>query len=95
MKNRIKDSRNWVMLKLLCVILVAVIVTIFAFDNMHHVELDLFIGGPKNVRLFFLLLISFLVGCFTTVIIDLYTRVKYKKKTEITQDTEEDDFFSD
>lgn len=83
------------MLRLLCAILIAVIVTIFAMDNMHHVELGLFVGQPVHVRLFFLLLISFLVGCSATILMNLYISAKFKKKTEITQDTEEDDFFSD
>ena len=83
------------MLKLLCIILVAVIVTIFAMDNMHQVELGLFIGRPVHVRLFFLLLISFLLGCFAAILINLYISAKSKKKTEIAQGPEEDDFFSD
>ena len=83
------------MLRLLCAILIAAIVAIFAMDNMQHVELGLFVGKPVHVRLFFLLLISLLVGCFATIFINLYVSAKHKKKTEITQDTEEDDYFSD
>ncbi len=83
------------MLKLLYSILIAVIVAIFAMDNMHHVELGLFIGKPVHVRLFFLLLIFFLVGCFAAILINLYVSAKFKKKTKIAQDPEEDNFFSD
>jgi uncharacterized integral membrane protein len=82
-------------IKLLCAVVIAVIATIFAMDNMHHIELGLFVGQPVHVRLFFLLLISFLAGCFAPILINLYMRAIFKKKTEITQDTEEDDFFSD
>ncbi len=95
MKNLIKDSRNWNRAKLLCATLIAVNVTLFAMDNLHHVELGLIIGEPVQVRVFFLLMVSFLVGCFTAILIRLYISAIFKKKTEIAQNPEEDDFFSD
>ncbi len=82
------------MLKLLLVILVAAIATMFAMDNMHRVELGLVVGRPVHVRLFFLLLTSFLVGCFLVMLMNLYRGSKPKRKRETVRD-EGDDFFSD
>ncbi len=83
------------MLKLLLVILTAIMVTTLAMDNMHRVELGLIVGRPVHVRLFFLLLTSFLVGCFSAMFMNLYLSTKSKKRREIVRDTEGDDFFSD
>jgi uncharacterized integral membrane protein len=80
-------------LVLLLVILLAVAATMFATDNMQHVELSLVVGRPVHVRLFFLLLISFMLGCFSAMLINLYRRAKPVKRRERAQD-EDDDFFS-
>ena len=83
------------MLVLLVVILLAVAATMFAMDNMQRVELSLVLGRPVHVRLFFLLLTSFLFGCFSAMLVNLYRRTKPAKRKERAQDTEDDDFFSD
>ncbi len=80
---------------LVLAILVAVMGTMFAMDNMHRVELGLVMGKPVHVRLFFLLLTSFLVGCFAAMVTSLYINAKSRKPKVAQQDTEEDDFFSD
>lgn len=82
------------MLVLLVVIILAVVATIFATDNMQRVELSLVLGRPVHVRLFFLLLTSFLFGCFSAVLVNLYRRTKPAKRKENVRD-EDDDFFSD
>ena len=83
------------MLKLLLVILVAVMGTMFAMDNLHRVELGLIVGRPVHVRLFFLLLTSFLVGCFMVMLMNLYRSTTRKSKPGQTQSVEDDDFFSE
>ena len=83
------------MLVLLVVILLAVAATMFAMDNMQRVELSLVVGRPVHVRLFFLLLVSFMLGCFSVMLVNLYRRAKPAKKRDKTSDAEEDDFFSD
>lgn len=83
------------MLKVSFVILLAVIATTFAMDNMHHVDLGLVLGRPASVRLFFLLLTSFLVGCLLATLINLYVGAKSEKQGEVKQKTEEEDFFSE
>jgi uncharacterized integral membrane protein len=67
----------------------------FAMDNMQRVELSLIVGRPVHVRLFFLLLVTFLVGCFSVMLANLYRRARPTKKTEKPTEAEEDDFFSD
>jgi uncharacterized integral membrane protein len=80
-------------LKLLFVVLSAVVVTVFAMDNMRRVELGLIVGKPVHVRLFFLLLTSYLIGCFSTMLANLYLSAKSKKQEKATQDTEGDEYF--
>ena len=81
------------MLKVLFVILLAVVAATFATDNMHHVDLGLVVGSPVHVRLFFLLLTSFLIGCFSAMLMNLYLSARSGKQREMPQDTEDDDFF--
>ena len=64
-------------------------------DNLHRVELGLIVGRPVHVRLFFLLLTSFLVGCFMVMLLNLYRGTTRKSKPVQTQNVEEDDFFSE
>ena len=44
------------MLRILLTVIAAALVTVFAVDNMHRVEVGLVVGRPAHVRLFFLLL---------------------------------------
>jgi uncharacterized integral membrane protein len=81
--------------KLLPVIIIAAMVATFAMDNMHRVELGLIVGRPYHVRLFFLLMTSFLLGCFSTMLINMYARTKSREKGQAAQDAEDDEFFSD
>ncbi len=81
------------MLKVLFVILLAVIAAVFATDNMHHVDLGLVVGRPVHVRLFFLLLTSFLIGCFSAMLMNLYLNAKSDRQGGTARDTEKDDFF--
>ncbi len=83
------------MLKVFSAILLAVTATTFAMDNMHRVELGLIIGKPVHVRLFFLLLTSFLVGCFSAMLVSLFLGAKSGKQGETKQDTEDEPFFSE
>ncbi len=83
------------MLKLFLIILAAVYVVAFAMDNLHRVELGLIVGRPVHVRLFFLLLTSFLIGWFTAVFIRLCLTAKARKRQETAQDKGSDNFFSE
>ncbi len=83
------------MLKVSFVILLTVMASTFAMDNMHHVDLGLVLGSPVSVRLFFLLLTSFLVGCLLATLMNLYLGAKSEKQGEVAQKTEEEDFFSE
>jgi len=82
-------------LRLLLVVGVVAAATVFAVDNMHRVELGLVVGRPVHVRLFFLLLISFLVGCFAAVLTELYFSARFKKGEEPARAAEGEDFFSE
>ncbi len=83
------------MLKVLFAILLAVMATTFAMDNMHRVEFGLIVSQPVHVRLFFLLLTSFLIGCFSAMLISLYLNAKSRKQGDTKQDTEDEAFFSE
>ncbi len=83
------------MLKLLLATIAAVIATMFAMDNMQRVELGLIVGRPVHVRLFFLLLASFLVGSFSAMVAYLYLGTRRTKEPEAEQKSEDDDFFTD
>ncbi|MHC4199121.1 MAG: hypothetical protein ACYSU0_03955 [Planctomycetota bacterium] len=83
------------MLKVTLVILLTVMASTFAMDNMHHVDLGLVVGSPVSVRLFFLLLTSFLVGCLLATLMNFYIGAKSEKPAEVEQKTEEEDFFSE
>ncbi len=81
------------MLKLLVAVLVAAAVAAFAMDNLHRVEFGLIVGRPTHVRLFFLLLTSYLLGCFTTMIVNIYIGMKAKKKEKAGHAADKDGFF--
>jgi uncharacterized integral membrane protein len=83
------------MLKLIIAALLAVVVAVFAMDNMHPVELGCVAGKPVNVRLFFLMLTSFLVGCMATTIVNLYLGTKTKRAVEGTAGETEGVYFSE
>ena len=83
------------MLRVSSAILLAVAATTFAMDNMHRVELGLVVGKPVHVRLFFLLLTSFLVGCFSAMLIGFCLSTKSGKQGETKQGTEDEAFFSE
>ncbi len=81
------------MLKALFVVLLSGTAAVFAMDNMHHVDLGLVLGTPVSVRLFFLLLTSFLVGCLLATLMNLYLNAKSKKQSETARATDDEDFF--
>ena len=87
------------MLKFATIILVAGILCAFAVDNLHRVELGLIVGRTVHVRLFFLLLTTFLVGCLADTIFRAFLSAQQGKKRRKTvrEDADkdvEDDFFS-
>ncbi|MHC5035817.1 MAG: hypothetical protein ACYTHM_00745 [Planctomycetota bacterium] len=82
------------MLKLIAAVLLAMGVAVFAMDNMHVVELGCVAGRPVNVRLFFLLLTAFLVGCFATTLVNLYMGTRLRRKGEVPPELEGGDYFS-
>jgi hypothetical protein len=82
-------------LKVLLIMLLAAAAATFAMDNMHHVGLGLIVGEPVYVRLFFLLLTSFLVGCFTTMLMHLCLNARARRHEQTPQDAEDEAFFSE
>ena len=83
------------MRRLLLVILIVVIATIFAIDNLHHVQVGLVVGRAVQVRLVFLLLTCFLIGCLSAIVTNLYLRILSNSKAKATQKTDGDTYFSD
>lgn len=56
------------MWRLLTTIIGTAAVVAFAVANTHHVEMSIVIGAPIRVRLIFLLMSTFAVGSFATVL---------------------------
>ena len=83
------------MLRILLTVIAAALVTVFAVDNMHRVEVGLVVGRPAHVRLFFLLLTSFLIGSFVAMFIGLYLRTATGRKKNAAQDTDDEEFFTE
>ena len=85
------------MIRLLIFFLMIVLIALFAMDNMQHARLGLIIGEQVHVRLFFLLLTSFLLGALSAVLLGFYntTRSKSKNKLVVQKETEDDEFFFD
>jgi uncharacterized integral membrane protein len=81
--------------KILFIMLLAAVAATFAMDNMHHVGLGLIVGGPVYVRLFFLLLTSFLSGCFTATLMHLCLSARARRQEQAPQDAEDEAFFSE
>jgi uncharacterized integral membrane protein len=69
--------------------------TVFAMNNMHRVELGLILGRPVHVRLFFLLLTSYLLGSLSVILVRLFLNTKSKKKGETAPETNNEGFFFD
>ena len=70
------------MRKLVIALVAATVVVVFAMDNMHHVEMGHVVGGIVRVRLFWLMLCSFLAGCFLTTVANMYINSKAKSEGE-------------
>ncbi|TET34455.1 MAG: hypothetical protein E3J72_14135 [Planctomycetota bacterium] len=81
------------MVKLLLAVILVAVMTVFAMNNMHRVELGLIIGRPVHVRLFFLLMTSYLLGCFSAILVRLFLNTRTKKKGKAVQETETEGFF--
>lgn len=83
------------MIRLLIFFLTIVLIVLFALDNMQHATVGLIIGEQVHVRLFFLLLTSFLLGALSAVLLGFYntTRAKSKSKVAVSKNTEDDEFF--
>lgn len=83
------------MAKVLLIVLLAAMAGTFAMDNMHHVGLGLIVGEPVYVRLFFLLLTSYLAGCFSAMLIQLCLNTRARRREQAPQDAEDEAFFSE
>ena len=71
------------MRKFAIILLVLFVLVLFAINNMEHVELGLIIGRPMRIRLFFLLMLSFLAGCLTMSLVNMYFNAKFRKLREL------------
>lgn len=68
-----------------------------ALDNMHRVPLGLVAGEPVHVRLFFLVLTSFLGGFFARMFLDVYQNATAERRDDWrlgSPPVEDDEFFS-
>ena len=60
------------MLRLIVVVVAIVFVFIFATGNIDRVPVGFVVGQPIHMRLIFVILVSFLAGCLTTVLLHMY-----------------------
>jgi uncharacterized integral membrane protein len=58
--------------KLIVVVVAIVFVFIFATGNIDRVPVGFVVGQPIQMRLIFVILVSFLAGCLTTVLLHMY-----------------------
>ena len=80
------------MIRLIIVFVAVLLIVIFSISNVHPVQLRLFAGEPVNVRLIFLLLLSFLIGVASTAYFFVMMRFHdKKKKARQAKSTEEED----
>jgi uncharacterized integral membrane protein len=68
------------MVKLITTVLVTAFLIFFAMNNMDHVQVSFVFGEPKRVRLFYLMISTFLVGFLLSYILSLYLQTKTKNK---------------
>ena len=83
------------MFQLIILVVIVVFVTIFAMDNLHHVELGIIAGKPVQVRMVFLLLTCYLLGFFSSSVLSLYKRARNGKPRKKAAEVDEEDYFTD
>ncbi|MBE3039954.1 MAG: hypothetical protein NTZ09_07440 [Candidatus Hydrogenedentes bacterium] len=68
------------MVRSLVFFVAVLLIVFFAISNMHPIPLRLFAGEAVNVRLFYLVLFSFLIGIVSASYFFLMLRYHDKKK---------------
>jgi len=68
------------MVRSLVFFMAVLLIVLFAISNMHPIQLRLFAGEAVNVRLFYLVLFSFLIGIVSASYFFLMLRYHDKKK---------------
>lgn len=68
------------MLRLLIAIAATVAVVLFVMVNTHHVALSFIFGQPVQVRLIFLLMLTFMLGSVLTIFISMYTKARLRRR---------------
>lgn len=63
------------MLQLVVAVLLTILAVMFAMANTHHVELNFVLGEPVEVRLIFLLAVTYAAGGATAYLYGLFNRV--------------------
>jgi len=81
------------MVRSLVFFVAVLLIVLFAISNMHPIQLRLFAGEPVNVRLFYLVLFSFLIGIVSASYFFLMLRYhdKKKKARQATSSEDEDE----
>lgn len=82
------------MQRVLIILIAGLAMVMFAWSNVHHVEVGCVFGRPVQVRLIFLLLTTFLLGHFTAVLLSVYMRSRIKSKArreKMAHEAHEDD----
>ncbi len=68
------------MLKVLLVMFATALLVLFGIQNSDHVAVSFVVGGPRQVRLVFLLLIAGIAGFVPTYIFSLNREIRLKKE---------------
>ena len=80
------------MIRSIILFIAVLLIVIFSISNVHPIQLRLFAGEPVNVRLIFLLLLSFLIGVASTSYFFLMMKFHAKKnKARRAKSTEDED----
>ena len=80
--------------KSVIVFVTVMVIVLFALSNVHHIQLHFITGNPFNVRLIYLVLLSYVLGVVSALYFFLMLRWSARKKarnreTEQAEDEEE------
>ena len=81
---------TWI--KLLTIIVLIILISIFFVQNRGHVGIQFPFGGPRHFGLIYMLLVAYLLGIFTTVLASFMISAKIKKKKRL---EESEDLFEE
>lgn len=68
------------MFRLILAVVATISAVVFVMANTHEVELSFVIGAPVQVRLIFLLMLTFLAGLITSWLWGLISQVRWRRR---------------